>query len=61
MQALSLAGGLTPFADQDGIKVLRRNTAKQIVFPFDYSAVKRGNNLELNIVLQSGDIVVVPD
>lgn len=61
MQALSLAGGLTAFADQDDIKVLRRENNKQIALPFDYSEVKRGNMLELNIVLKSGDIVVVPD
>ena len=61
MQALSLAGGLTAFGDENDIKVLRRKGDKQISFPFDYSAVKKGNNLDLNIVLQSGDIVVVPD
>jgi len=61
MQALSLAGGLTPFADQDGIKILRRETTKQVAYPFDYSAIEDGIKLELNIVLKSGDIVVVPD
>jgi len=61
MQALSLAGGLTAFGDENDIKVLRRDGDRQVSFPFDYSAVKKGKNLELNIVLQSGDIVVVPD
>jgi len=61
MQALSLAGGLSAFGDENDIKVLRRQGDKQISFPFDYSAVKKGKNLELNIVLQAGDIVVVPD
>ena len=61
MQALSLAGGLTPFADEDDIKVLRRENGKQRALSFDYSEVKKGNNLNLNVVLKSGDIVVVPD
>ena len=61
MQALSLAGGLTPFADEDDIKVLRRENGKQLALPFDYSEVKKGKSLELNVVLKSGDIVVVPD
>ena len=61
MQALSLAGGLTPFADEDDIVVLRRSNGKQTVHTFDYSDVKRGRKLESNILLQSGDNVVVPD
>jgi polysaccharide export outer membrane protein len=61
MQALSLAGGLTAFGDENDIKVLRRQGDRQISFPFDYSAVKKGSKLEMNIILQSGDVVVVPD
>ena len=59
MQALSRAGGLTPFADENNIVVLRRDHGKQQALPFDYSAVKRGKKLEQNIILQSGDVVVV--
>lgn len=61
MQALSLAGGLTAFGDQDDIIILRREAGQRRVFPFDFSAVKRGEELETNIVLRSGDVVVVPD
>ena len=61
MQALSLAGGLTPFGDEDDIKILRRQGGKQAALSFDYSAVKRGNQLSMNVVLQPGDVVVVPD
>jgi polysaccharide export outer membrane protein len=61
MQALSIAGGLTPFGDEDDIMILRRENGRQVSLPFDYSDVKRGKNLELNIVLKSGDVVVVPD
>ncbi len=61
MQALSQAGGLTPFADEDDIKVLRHENGEQITLPFDYSEVKEGRMLEMNIILNSGDVVVVPD
>ena len=62
MQALSLAGGLTPFASKSRIIVLRRDdTGKQKKIPFDYSAVEDGNKLDSNIVLQGGDVVVVPE
>ena len=60
MQALSLAGGTTPFADVDGIRVLRREGVRQLVFRFRYDDVRRGRALSQNILLQSGDTVVVP-
>jgi polysaccharide export outer membrane protein len=60
MQALSLAGGATPFADVDGIRILRRNGDHQVVFRFRYDDVRRGRGLSQNILLQSGDTVVVP-
>jgi len=60
MQALTLAGGLTPFANSDDISVRRREGSREIVYPFDYGAVQSGDNSQQNIVLRSGDVVVVP-
>ena len=60
LQALSLAGGTTPFAALDDIIVMRGNGPDQRVFDFDYNRVIRGRNLQQNIELESGDVVVVP-
>lgn len=60
MQALSLAGGATPYADVNGIRILRREGAHQQVFHFSYDDVRRGKDLSQNILLHSGDTVVVP-
>ncbi len=60
LQALTLAGGLDIYASEKKIKVLRRSNGKEIVFPFNYSAVKSGENLAQNILLQNDDVVVVP-
>lgn len=65
LQALTLAGGLTPFAAEGDIRVLRKQeaedgTVKETVIPFDYSDVKKGRGLQQNIFLKSGDVVVVP-
>ena len=61
IQALSLAGGLAPFADEDDILILRiQNDGNQLQIPFDYKKVKRGEALGQNVVLQTGDVVVVP-
>lgn len=60
LQALSIAGGLTPFADSNQIRIMRREGAHQIVLPFEYERVIRGIKLEQNVVLRTGDVVVVP-
>ena len=59
MQALSLAGGLTPFAGEDSIRIIRRENDQTIAIPFAYSDVKRGRKIETDIELKSGDTVVV--
>jgi polysaccharide export outer membrane protein len=60
MQILSKAGGLTPFASAGNINILRLQKNKIIKIPFDYGDVEKGKNLEQNIVLSPGDVVVVP-
>ena len=61
MQALGMAGGLTQFAKRNSIQILRRDAgghAKSI--PFEYGDVEGGDNIESNILLQSGDTIIVP-
>jgi polysaccharide export outer membrane protein len=60
MQAISLAGGTTPYAAINDIVILRRQNGRQQAFTFKYSDVARGHNLAQNIQLESGDTVVVP-
>ena len=60
LQALSLAGGSTPFAKLDNISILRGTGAAQKSLPFRYNQVVEGKSLQQNIALESGDVVVVP-
>ena len=60
LQALSLAGGLTPFAGENDIKVMRRVRGEQQAIPFRYGDIRKGRDLEQNILLQRGDVVMVP-
>jgi polysaccharide export outer membrane protein len=60
LQALSLAGGTTAFAKLDSISVIRGSGAAQRTLPFRYSQVVEGKALNQNIILESGDVVVVP-
>ncbi len=60
LQALSLAGGLTVFANDSNINIQRRIGNEIKVFPFDYSNVIDGEDLEQNILLEPGDTITVP-
>ena len=60
MQALSMAGGTTPFAALGDIVVLRRTPSGKQSLPFRYNDVVKGKRPEQNIDLQAGDVVVVP-
>ncbi len=61
MQALSMAGGMTAFASVNNIIILRRDgEGNQQAIEFRYGDVEDGDDLEQNILLKSGDVVVVP-
>ena len=55
-----MAGGPTPYASVNKIKILRRVNGELKAIPFQYSKVEKGEDLEQNIILQGGDTVVVP-
>ncbi len=60
VQALTLAGGTTPYASERNMQILRRQDGREVTYGFDFRDIKRGRKLEQNIILQSGDVVVVP-
>jgi len=60
LQALSLAGGTTAFAALNDIIILRGSGREQKAFRFAYDEIKKGRNLEQNIQLENGDVVLVP-
>jgi len=60
LQALSSSGGFTQFAKLKSIYVLRIEDGKQVKHPFSYKDVVNGKKPEENILLQPGDVIVVP-
>jgi len=60
LQAISIAGGMNPYAKADSTIVIRTEGNVQRVLPFRYASVAAGKSLEQNIALESGDVVVVP-
>ena len=61
MQAIALAGGLGPYAAKRRIQVRRTGGPGENIFMFDYRAYEAGQDLEGNIVLHAGDVIMVPE
>ncbi|MFZ3375491.1 MAG: polysaccharide biosynthesis/export family protein [Chthoniobacterales bacterium] len=62
MQAISLAGGIGPYAAKRRIQVRRRMPGgDETIFVFDYQAYEAGSDLEGNIALRAGDVIMVPE
>jgi polysaccharide export outer membrane protein len=61
LQAISMSGGTNPYAKLDSIIVIRTGpNGVQRVLPFKYGQVASGKDLQQNVQLESGDVVVVP-
>jgi polysaccharide export outer membrane protein len=60
LQALALAGGFQDFAKDSEITIIRNFGKENIVFEFNYRDVIKGKQPSQNILLRSGDVVVVP-
>jgi len=60
LQAISLAGGLTEYAKKEEIVIIRTSGPVTTKIPFNYTKVSTGENLKDNILLESGDNIVVP-
>lgn len=60
LQAISLAGGLQEFANESDVKIVRSTSQGYSYLDFDYKEIIRGRNVNQNIYLESGDVVVVP-
>jgi len=61
LQAIAAAGGLTSYADRDGIYVLRRISLSvpPTRIRFRYQDLITGNSAAAGFLLQSGDVVVI--
>lgn len=63
VQAIALAGGLSPFAASRRIQVHRKIAGTDSILDFNFNAYKAGIELDtnVNINLRPGDIVIVPE
>jgi len=60
LDALAIAGGFTPFAGKNHIKIIRGHSANPAEFTFDYDRFVDGEDVAQNILLLPGDQIIVP-
>jgi polysaccharide biosynthesis/export protein len=65
LQGISYAGGFTLYASRNNVHVLRnvknaQGETRQVMIPVPYQDLVQGKNLEANIILKAGDVIVVP-
>ena len=60
LDAITAAGGFTPFAKKSSVRVLRRVDGKELDYTFDYDAFVAGKAPGTNVLLHPGDTVLVP-
>ena len=59
-QAISMVGGFTDWASQSKIIIIRREDGKEKRFTVNYKKIISGKDLKSNIILKSGDTIIVP-
>ena len=62
VQAITLAGGFTQWADKDQIVIIRKSpmNPEGNRFTLKYSDIVSGKNMKANTLLKAGDTVIVP-
>jgi polysaccharide export outer membrane protein len=59
-QIISIAGGLNEWANQKKIIIIRKENGKEKRFTINYKKIVKGEDLDSNIILKSGDTIIVP-
>jgi len=62
LEAIATMGGFALFADTGNVRIVRRQPdGSEVEYRFDYDAYIKGRAPGTNIVLQSGDTIIVPE
>jgi polysaccharide export outer membrane protein len=63
LQALSQAGGLSPFAATKRVQLRRRDpqSGQEYVYKINYRAISDGAALTGNVYLSEGDVILIPE
>jgi len=62
LEAIAMMGGFALFADSGNVRIVRRQPdGSEVEYRFDYDAYIKGRAPGTNIVLRSGDTIIVPE
>jgi polysaccharide export outer membrane protein len=60
LELLARAGGFREEANKKKISIVRKEGGRTLSFRFNYKDVSQGKNLQQNIILENGDVIIVP-
>lgn len=60
LQAIARSGGFAEWAKTDDVLLVRKGQGKQEIIHFDYDAFVKGKNIDKNLEIIPGDVIVVP-
>jgi len=61
LETISKAGGFTPIAKRNKVKIIRKEDGKSRVFFVDTTRVTKEGNLQEDVLLMPGDVIIVPE
>jgi polysaccharide export outer membrane protein len=61
LQVISMAGGFTEWANQKKILLIRREKGQESRMTINFKNIISGKDMKANIILKSGDTIIVPD
>ena len=60
LQFIPMVGGFTDWANQKKILIIRREGGQEKRFPVNYKRIVSGKDPDSNIILKTGDTIIVP-
>jgi polysaccharide export outer membrane protein len=61
LQIIIMAGGFTDWANQKKILIIRKENGKEKRIIVNYKKIVKGEDPNANVILKSGDSIIVPD
>lgn len=61
LDTISKAGGFTPIAKRNKVKIIRKEDGRSIVFFVDTTRITEKGNLQDDVLLMPGDVIIVPE
>jgi polysaccharide export outer membrane protein len=61
LQIIPMAGGFTEWANQKKILIIRKGNGKEKRITVNYKKIVKGDDPSSNIILKSGDTIIIPD